>query len=247
MNFNTSTTMLELFDGTKWHTFVESIVADLSAYFFLPVDGNATDSLGNLTFTAQANVTEWDTTDHNSGSASLMVNVYSGSAAYALSSNTTSTVWSLNSSTVGNFEFDWYMRHTADSGYADVLFTNTVANWPNSQWTYTTGGSAFPSGWAIVLQDLAQTLYFLTPSGNISWTYPGESTAWRHVELRRVGSIMELFIDGLSQGQKPAPTITDSTAHTLYLCGSTNGTAYTQAQHVSDRYQLDDIRFHAPP
>ncbi|MFT6376617.1 MAG: hypothetical protein ACJARS_003274, partial [bacterium] len=77
-----------------------------------------------------------------------------------------------------------------------------------------------------------------------SWPYVGYHSDWKSLRLVRDGSVLEFFIDGVSQGTRTAPSTGPGMPRTLYLSSSTNGGqgAYSAGQRLTERSQMDNIR-----
>jgi hypothetical protein len=216
--------------------------------FYLHLDGNATDADGIFSFVA-SNAAVWDTGNYAAGSASLKGNIYYNSPAQYALSTPAHTAWSLAQSNP-DWEFTWYYRHTGDSGYGTVVFSNTTA-WAGSVDTYiksnVSTSTPLPSGWMISVYWGATYVEFNSSAGVVRWTYPGYHSSWKQLKMRRSGTTLEFFIDGVSQGTRAAPNITSATAAPLYVMGSPN---YAYSGYGPNSYSLtaslDEARFHSP-
>ena len=234
--------------GWKPESSIEEKNISILNSFMLRVDGNAVDEFNHFVFeTTEATV--YNSTEYASGTHSLMTDVWGsdgGSPAdYALISQDESTLWSLDPS-IGDFEFEWSYRVTGDNGYGSVILTNTDA-WVDSTSSYLNTSSSpgtLPDGWMITIDWQGNYLVFNAPSGVVSWSYGGLNSDWKKIRLRRIGNQLELFFDNASQGTRTMPSISDSGASKLIICGSPNGGQSAYNPHDRSLLsQMDDIRF----
>ena len=215
--------------------------------FTLLVNSNPIDSDGNFEFEETASVL-WDTSNHAEGSASLSNNVYGASggspADWSLISVEEDTLWSLHPS-VGDFEFQWSYRHTGDSGWCAVMFSNTDV-WADTtrQYCEPSTHNVLPDGWFIGFYWGASEFYFNTSAGLVFWPYDGYHSNWKTLKFTREGNTLEFFVNGTSKGTRQMPNITDDGAHRLIVSGSSNGgqSSYGDMSY-STRAQMDNIQF----
>jgi len=248
--FNPSSGSLDVYDGSAWHSFFESVLNPAANTFWLPVDNSASDTLAHLTFSTTA-ATRYDSANYVRGGYSLspIVNQTTGTD-YALSAPP-NVVWALTQA-VGDFEFEWYYRHTADTNWGTIILSTSL-DWANQTAAkyccMPTGGYSgtftqpIPTGWVLGMAWNASQLVFNTPAGVVTWAYGGYHTDWKHHVFRRTGTTYEFFVDGVSQGTRSVPALADASPRPLYVFGSPNrGNETTSAN--SQRAQIDEIRFH---
>lgn len=218
--------------------------------FRLNFDNNVTDLDGRYVFATSA-AGSYSTAYKAGGSHSVQVNVYNGRPAdYAVASSQPDPTWSLGPST-GDFDLEWSQRHQQDIGYSGVIASNTLS-WANTQGTPLANGSSAgslsdASGWVLAIGWTAGVVHFATGGGSVTWTgsaAPSTSATFRRMKLSRRGSTLEFFLDGTSLGTRAQPTFTPAATSTLYLVGSTNGTAYTNPS-PSLYLWVDDMKFTA--
>ena len=240
LQYNKLIKAIEFCDGAAW----QAVQAFKPAAFFLHAENDIIDAIGNVTFQSTAALIF--SGKASKGANSFSTDVYSGSFAdAALVTVDANKLWTLGGNS-GDFVFEWDYRHTGDTGYAAVLFSNTLA-WADSTSKYISQQEnqvvKLPSGWMISMYWGGTRFFFNTSAGIVSWSYPGYHASWRHLKFTRTGATLEFFIDGASQGTKPAPNITESAPSQLYIAGSTNGGAsgYGKGSY-SLNFQMDEVK-----
>jgi hypothetical protein len=215
----------------------------------LRVNNDLADQEGNVTV-APTSALRFDSVNQNEGTHSLTAQVYgsdgSGTPDWAAQSAASDTQCAL-----GNDYEDWAWksdyRHTNDNGYGRILFATSIL-WADQPGLWCPAGSSpsgvIADGWMMCMYWWATRFHFLGTGGNLSWPYVGYHSDWKSLRLVRDGSVLEFFIDGVSQGTRTAPSTGPDMPRTLYLSSSTNGGqgAYSAGQRLTERSQMDNIR-----
>ncbi len=239
---------LEVCNGTDWAN-MDGRVSGLGEDFYLHMENDVTDALGNVAFTATSQAV-FNSGISSQGTYSLSPNVYGAGAGstvdWAARSDTTSDQWSLHPDITDDFTVEWDYRHTSDTGWEISIATNTHT-WDTqyNTWCKNDGNTTpLPEGWSLMVNWQAYYVCFVTDTGAVTWPFSAKDTTWRHLKMTRTGTSLEFFVNGASQGTRTMPTITSQAPSYLYLSGSSNGTAtgYSNMSYSLNE-QVDELQW----